>query len=273
MTTNPPSIGQVFKRPSVKDVKAIFPSANAVGIILPEVGRGLHIGFNHLVDFGKELKIAVPSAKVRHEPLFELVKAFGFVVLKNCSAQTIPDEGASSLSHGQDSDGKFIQDPYHYDVFQPKQDQEDHVEPADNHLYMSGIYKKSAEAREEDTFYAIETDVKEAIAKLDMDDLPDDVRDALAQMMRGDYHFRLYHPDEHEARNIVKKQYPGFVDDVFNLIPERRKYRQTWLKGQWDILLLSNVFGDGLHARPTGHMMTSIEVPANPLRGLYLFKE
>ena len=261
MANDHPSV----KRPSLKEIKSIFPNANAVGMILPEMGKGLMIAFNTRADLCHELSIDNPSLIVRHEDLFRLTKNFGFVVLKNCSAARLPDNDASTLSHGKDSDGKFIQDPFHYDVA-----------PSDHPLqilkggYMTGIYKSTAEARQEDTVYATEADVKEAIAKLYQDHLNDEVRKALGDMMKPDYHFRLYHPDETSARHVIRQQYPEFVDDVFHLIPKERKYRQRWLKDQWDIFIFSNVFGDCLHARPTGHSMMNDEAPSNSLRGLYL---
>lgn len=256
-----------IRRPSLQEIRGIFPSATGVGIALPEIGRGLVVGFNRLAIFGDELKIAGASSQVTHAPLFELTRTFGFVVLKNCRARDIPDKEASKLSHGKDSDGKFIQDPFHYDIVPPENNLG--LPPDD---YMSAIYKNSPEAREEDTLYALEGDVKEAIRKLDKDDLPDEVVDALSEMERPDYHFRLYHPQEQGARQIVRAQYPDFVEDVYRLIPDGRKYRQAWLKDQWDIFIHANTYRDGLHARPTGHMMMSTEVPSNPLCGLYLFK-
>lgn len=258
---------QKIPRPSVKEIRQVFPSAMAAGIALPEIGQGLVIVFNQLADFCDELKLPATSAKMKHEALFNLTKAFGFIVLKNCTAQRLPDEDASKLSSGKDFDGKFIQDPYHYDVTPPERDL---ALPAEG--YMSGIYKKTAAAREADTFFALEADVKLAIPQLDRYDLGDDVSDALGEMAKPDYHFRLYNPIEGRARQIIRKQYPEFVDDVFALIPEGRKYRQSWLQDQWDILLCANVFSGWVHARPTGHLMTNQEDRANPLGGLYLHR-
>lgn len=268
MSLNPPDFQPSFLRPSIKGIRDIFPSATGVGIVLPEIGRGIAIGFNRLANFADELKINEPTSKIKHAALFDLVRTFGFVVLKNCAAQTIPDDDASVLSRGKDIDGKFIQDPFHYDLAPPNHFL--NLPPED---YMSGIYKVSTEPREEDTLWALEIDVKDAIRKLDTDDLPIEVQDALSDMAKPDYHFRLFHPHEHMARTIVKQQYPAFVDDVFRLIPDGRKYRQQWLKDKWDILIHANTYGDALHARPTGHMMTSHESPLNPLRGMYLYQK
>ena len=267
MSFNPPHIEPSFLRPSITDIRDIFPSATGVGIMLPEIGRGIAIGFNRLANFTGELNIASPTSKIRHTALFDLVRTFGFVVLKNCTAQTIPDDDASILSRGKDSDGKFIQDPFHYDLAPSN-----HFLNLPPEEYMSGIYKISPDAREEDSLWALEIDVKDAIRKLDADDWPIEVQDELMDMAKPDYHFRLFHPREHMARTIVKHQYPEFVDDVFRLIPDGRKYRQHWLKDKWDILIHANTYGDALHARPTGHMMTSHESPLNPLRGMYLYK-
>ncbi len=267
MSLNPPHIQPSFLRPSIKDIRDIFPSATGVGIVLPEIGRGLSIGFNRLANFSDELNIVNPTSKIRHAALFELTRKFGFVVLKNCTASLIPDDDASELSCGKDSDGRFIQDPFHYDVAP-----EGHGLDLPPEDYMSGIYKISPDAREEDTLWALEVDVKEAIGKLDIYDLSIEVQGALAKMVRPDYHFRLFHEREHPVRTIVKQQYPEFVDDVFRLIPDGRKYRQHWLKDKWDILIHANTYGDALHARPTGHMMMVNEEPVNPLRGMYLYR-
>ena len=255
-----------FLRPSIKEIKSIFPSAMAAGILLPDIQTGLVIHFNRRADLCSELNLTTPTAKISHAGMFDLVKQFGLVVLRNCAALSVPDEELSRLSKGADYDGNFIQDPYHYDMA-PPQNQLNLPDP----LYMSGICKKSSEARESDTVCAREADVKKAILKLDKSDLPIEVVDALDEMATPDYHFRLFHAAEDGARQIIKRQYPDFVEDVFALIPEGRKYRQAWLKDTWDMLLIANVHGDWLHARPTGPMLARNEAPANPLQGLYIF--
>lgn len=254
------------QRPSMPEIKKIFKSAMAAGLILPEVGQGLMIVFNKRADLCAELAIDHPSSHIINEALFELTEAFGFVVLKNCSAQTIPHDPQSKLSQGKNSDSNFLQDPYHYDV------------PPDNltlrrREYMTGIYKVSPAAREMDTICVLEADVKEAIPKLDTQDLSFDVIDALDDMARPDYHFRLYHKDETIARDVIRYQYPQFVEDVYALIPEGRKYRQKWLQDQWDILVMANVHSNWLHARPTGYALGYNERPINPLKGLYLERD
>lgn len=261
---SPTSLRSII-RPSIKDVRDIFPSATGAGIMLPHIRQGLMIEFNQRAEICSELGIGDPSSFISHRPLFDLTRIFGFVVLRNCSAKRVPVGNASKLSNGLDGDSKFIQDPFHYDV------------PPNEFIlserdYMSGIYKTSPEARDTDTLMAREADVKDAISKLNVSTLPLIVMEALDAMVAPDYHFRLFHPAENEARQIVKLQYPEFVEDVFALIPQNFKYRQKWLKDQWDILLMSNVFGDWLHARPTGHVVTSHEAAVNPLSGLYLLK-
>lgn len=253
--------------PVLKEIKTIFPSATGVGIILPEIHRGLAVHFNKRADFFSELKIDSPSAIIIKESLFDLVCQFGFVVLKNCVVAGVPDVSASQLSRGKDSDGRFIQDPFHYDVPPP-----DCKRPLPKGDYVSAIFKTAPDERFEKTFYALETDVKAAIEKLDKNDLSDEVIEALEAMVRPDYHFRLYHPNENWARQIIKLQYPEFVEDVFKLIPNARKYSQGWLKDVWEVFIHANTFGDALHARPTGRMMMYSEPPFNLLSGMYIYK-
>ena len=253
-------------RPSVPEIRKIFKSAMAAGLILPEVGQGLMIVFNRQTDICDELAMKEPSSHIVHDAFFDLVKKFGFVVLKNCTTHRLPHDESSKLSRGVDGDGNFLQDPYHYDV-----------PPANIQMrrpaYMSGIYKTSREAREMDTLCALEADVKLAIPQLDTSELSLEVIDALEHMAEPNYHFRLFDPEETLAREVVKLQYPDFVEDVFALIPEGRKYRQTWLKDKWDILVLANVHSDWLHARPKGYALGYNEKPVNPLSGLYLVRD
>lgn len=258
-----------MRHPSLKEIKEIFPSATGVGLILPygeEGYKGLKIRFNRCVSLFDELQIEKPSVKIFHSGLFELNLAYGFVALENCKGCGARED-ASQLSSGKDVDQRFIQDPPHYDV-----------PPPHNQLglpqeqYMSGICNELETGREEDTLIALEEDFRSAIIQLNKDNLHDDVCDALAEMSKPDYHFRLYHPLETEARDIVRRQYPEFTADVFALIPEGRKYRQSWLSGQWNTLFFSNVYGKALHGRATGRQLLSHETAKNPLSGLYLFK-
>ncbi len=245
-----------IQRPSIKQVKEIFPSATGTGLILPEIQRGLVIQFNQCADLFGELKMSEPCRDIKSKPLFHLVQKFGFVVLKNCKAVGVQREGLARLSHGRNAEGLFIQDPFHYDYFPGKEN------------FVAGICQMTDEGREEDTLYALESDVRKAIGKLDKRQLSDETIQALNQMTKENYGFRLKSPFDIPARMEVRDNYPSFVEDVFALIPEGRKYRKKWLKGQWDIAMDANIFGDILHARPTGRYVAMGSMGHNPLCGL-----
>jgi len=253
MITSPTKI-----RPSLREIKDIFPNANGVGLCLPEIGRGLKIRFNTRANFFDELGCAEPSKKISCRPLFELAAQYGFLVLENCTAIGISENDYSRLSSGHNQDGRFIQDPFHYD----------HIDGMDD--FAACIYTQNDNGREEDTLYALESDVREAILSLPRVGLSYDVIDALDKMGDPSYRFRLFQNDDSLTRHVIKHDYPEFVSDVFARIPPTRTFRKKWLKGVWDMTIDGNIFGDIVHARPTGHAMVMGEAPDNPLRGLYI---
>ena len=257
MIQNPSILG----RPPLIDIKKIFPGATGVGVILPEIKRGLVVQFNRRADLFEELKIETPTKNVISQSLFDLVRGFGFVILKNCTALGVKDNDFAKLSGGRNKEERFIQDPFHYDYFPQRKN------------FVAGICQLTDEGREEDTLYARECDVKDAIRKLSKDGLSDDVVQALDAMAKEDYHFRLYNVFERPARQQIRDYYPEFVEDVFALIPEGRKFRKKWLTGEWDIAMDANIFGDVLHARPTGRFIRYGDSASNPLAGLNISRK
>jgi hypothetical protein len=253
-----------IQRPSVKEIRSIFPSATGVGIILPELDQGLHIEFSTRADFFGELKISSNTSTIYSTPLVQLAKSFSFVTLNNCF---VPEfDSASGLSYGMNDRGFFIQDPFHRD-FKPYQNTYVTV-------LMPQVLSTAAkpEGRVEPSYYGLECDIRAAIGNLDKIGLDNRVKRALSEMQQKDYRFRLFDEYEMGARDVIQRLYPEFTEAVFSLLPKSRKFAKYWKEGVWDMAIHSNSLESGfLHGRPTGHRMRVGENPLNPIRGLELY--
>lgn len=252
-------------RPSLREIRQIFPSAIGVGLILDKIGQGLHIEFRNRANFFEELKKTPDSSVIYSKPLYSLTTSFGFVTLNNCWVPNL--NNYSGLSFGSNKDGSFIQDSFHRD-YHPYQN-----------IYVTVMLrqpvagKDNHNGRREDSFYALEDDVREATSKLDTRNLSDSVVQSLAEFQKTDYRFRLFDSEEKKAREIIQQHYPDYTQAVFDLIPKERKYAKSWKAGIWDMALHANDLDSGfLHGRPTGHYMQEFERPFNPIRGLEIYK-
>ena len=52
------------KHPPLIEIRTIFPSATGVGILLPEIGKGLVVQFNRQANLFDELEIRNPSKNI-----------------------------------------------------------------------------------------------------------------------------------------------------------------------------------------------------------------
>jgi len=202
-------------RPSIIEIREIFPSATGVGIILPEIGKGLHIHFNGVANFFDELKISKESLTFYSRKLPSLLKAFGIINLMNCFIPEFSNKGG--LSSGRDNLGRTLQDPFHRDWLETRPD------------FLTVIHRQMLkdklfdEGRDTPTFYAREKDVRIAISQLSRQGLTPSVQSALSAMEDPDYRFRLYDEGEMPARQLIQFEYPSFVENVYALIPDSHK--------------------------------------------------
>ncbi len=246
------------KHPPLIEIRTIFPSATGVGILLPEIGKGLVVQFNRQANLFDELEIRNPSKNIFNCGLFELANKFGFVTLKNCSVPI--HKNFSRLSRGRSSEECFIQDPFHRDRLPC------FVE------FTTVMFKNSADKRDEGTYYAREQDVRDAINQLiKKGGLSSEIIDALQEMVSPSYSFMLYNEQDMPARDIIQNLFPDFTQAVFDIIPSNLKYVQKWTSDEWNISIHSNT-GDMLHGRPTGRHLLGKEKPENKIIGMEIYR-
>jgi len=220
-----------------KEVADVFNNEAGVQFLMPSVGMGLSITFNNEVDLFATLGIQKVNNVRSHTGFYDLVAKYGVAVLNNCK---ISNGDHIALSKGINTLQTSAQDPFHRDSF-------------DRPDFITLIRDDKRQGRDEPTYYALEDDVMVVIRKiLELDKTPWLIKSALKPLISNDYQFKTDAVSGVSSDRIrLQRDYPHFVSDVFNFIPEGKKCCVDWPSGIARVAAHANV-GQILHARPAG---------------------
>ena len=193
---------------------------------------GLSAVFKKLTYLSADIFRIVGSTrfKFRNAEMCSLTEEFGVVSLSNAYMWGTPN---LSLSGSELPQGVLLQDPVHRD-------------PCEG---ITLIQKLDEHKRLTPTDYTFASDVREAVAKLNRENLPEKLCGALDLMQSAGYSFSL-EGEELRVREIIQLGMPDFSEKVFSLISEDRKFRKSWDSDKYEVVLHSNRPDYILHGRP-----------------------
>ena len=217
----------------------VFPklSFESVELVRPNVNVGLSIEFKEAMDLNYLVQSSYSISDL--QSLRKLTHEFGFLRLKNAFVAT----GCYNAKISGDRMGGIL-DPFHRDDF---------VNNGSHDNMLSMLSKKVTYGRELPTYYALQDDVKKAINTLlqKSSSISDNARLVLQTMLEDNYNFAVT-TNDHKIRECLQKEYPDFVQEVFNLIPNENTYSHKWNSGENFVLIHSNKRDRQLlHARPS----------------------
>lgn len=206
---------------------------------------GLKIQFKNCVDFSAYMRMRLnENGRTYHQPqLIDLAEEFGIIAFENAQVSGTPD---TTLS-GNSSKGLATQDIFHRDFINT----------------ATLLYKPAGQRRNLPTDYAMATNVRQAINRLDRTGLSEEVFEALDIMQSPDYSFAS-NGEELEPSITVQYGMPEFGERVFDLIPEDKKLRKSWASEKPEVVIHSNRPHHIVHGRVTG------EGCSNILRGIII---
>ncbi len=146
------------------------------------------------------------------------------------------------VNRGRTLDNCLMQDPFHRDEF------------SFGARHVSMLCKPFVGAsRSTPTCYAKTSAVRSAIQNLAVPEgLPVHVTVAVDKMRENSYGFSLTSGVDALPRNTLRTAYPDFMSHVLALIPEGKKYAQTWGASDNTLVVHSNLPEDIVHGRPKG---------------------
>lgn len=200
-----------------------------------------------------ERRNLAPIFAEKSADLCDLAARHGVVVVENAVVQE-PSGRILRLSGAGEPDRPLAQDFWHWDSVASGMD------PLANAIFRP----EPGTGRAAPTLYARIADVRAALKKLSLADIPPNLHSAIRRI-KGQGHTFGIEPADRLTRNDINKYAPDLTALVAALIPEDRIYAHPWRAGAEDVVIHAiDPKGDLLHARPA-----SVE-RGNPLQGFLL---